>query len=127
MSTHGVVQTWPRTLLQLEGAAIFASTVYLYRYKSLGSWPLFLGALLLPDLAMGGYLANTRVGAVTYNLLHTETPAVALLVAGLVSDWKEGMTAGLIWLAHIGMDRMFGFGLKYGDSFGHTHLGSIGH
>lgn len=75
---------------------------------------------------MAGYLGNTQLGAATYNVLHTETPAVALLVAGLVLDWKEGMTTGLIWLAHIGMDRMLGFGLKYGDSFGHTHLGTIG-
>jgi hypothetical protein len=29
-------------------------------------------------------------------------------------------------LAHIGMDRMIGAGLKYGDGFGHTHLGLMG-
>ncbi|HEY2386937.1 MAG TPA: DUF4260 family protein, partial [Candidatus Binatia bacterium] len=32
----------------------------------------------------------------------------------------------LIWLAHIGMDRLLGYGLKYPTSFHHTHLGRIG-
>jgi hypothetical protein len=39
---------------------------------------------------------------------------------------KLGAALGLLWLAHIGMDRAFGFGLKYPDSFRHTHLGVIG-
>jgi hypothetical protein len=30
--------------------------------------------------------------------------------------------AGLIMIAHISMDRALGFGLKYPDDFGHTHL-----
>ena len=29
---------------------------------------------------------------------------------------------GLIWAAHIGMDRMLGFGLKYPTRFQDTHL-----
>jgi hypothetical protein len=32
----------------------------------------------------------------------------------------------LIWLAHIGIDRMLGYGLKYGAGFAFTHLGRIG-
>ena len=32
----------------------------------------------------------------------------------------------LIWLAHIGIDRALGYGLKYGAGFGFTHLGRIG-
>src|SRR3954470_22529461 len=34
--------------------------------------------------------------------------------------------AALIWFAHIGLDRALGYGLKYDDSFQHTHLGWIG-
>jgi hypothetical protein len=30
------------------------------------------------------------------------------------------------WLAHIGADRLLGYGLKYGDNFQHTHLGQLG-
>jgi hypothetical protein len=33
---------------------------------------------------------------------------------------------GLVWLAHIGLDRLMGYGLKYHDHFQHTLLGRIG-
>ena len=33
---------------------------------------------------------------------------------------------GLVWAAHIGVDRALGLGLKYGAGFGFTHLGRIG-
>jgi hypothetical protein len=36
------------------------------------------------------------------------------------------LSLGLIWCAHIGLDRAIGYGLKYGASFGHTRLGRIG-
>jgi len=32
----------------------------------------------------------------------------------------------MIWMAHIGIDRALGFGLKYDAGFGFTHLGRIG-
>jgi hypothetical protein len=32
----------------------------------------------------------------------------------------------VIWFAHIGMDRLVGYGLKYSGDFKHTHLGLIG-
>jgi len=31
----------------------------------------------------------------------------------------------LIWLAHIGFDRMLGFGLKYPTRFADTHLARV--
>jgi hypothetical protein len=31
-----------------------------------------------------------------------------------------------IWFAHIGMDRLLGYGLKEDTGFRHTHLGLIG-
>jgi hypothetical protein len=39
---------------------------------------------------------------------------------------SAALAIGAIWVAHIGMDRMLGYGLKYGDDFTHTHLGRIG-
>ena len=36
------------------------------------------------------------------------------------------LALGLVWLAHIGLDRLLGYGLKYDDSFQHTHLGIQG-
>jgi len=33
---------------------------------------------------------------------------------------------GIILFSHSAMDRVFGYGLKYPDSFKNTHLGKIG-
>jgi Domain of unknown function (DUF4260) len=42
--------------------------------------------------------------------------------------WWQGkpLVLGLVWLAHIGADRLLGYGLKYDDNFQHTHLGQLG-
>ncbi|KAK5126188.1 hypothetical protein LTR08_004999 [Meristemomyces frigidus] len=124
MST-GTVYTWPRLLLRAEAACIFASTIWAYA-RSGQSWWAFAGGLLLPDLGMAGYLANTAAGAVIYNAVHTETPPILLLCTGFARNDPRITGAALIWLAHIGMDRMLGYGLKYGSGFGHTHLGFMG-
>ena len=41
--------------------------------------------------------------------------------------WSADITLaiGLIWLAHIGFDRLIGYGLKYETGFRHTHLGVL--
>jgi hypothetical protein len=33
---------------------------------------------------------------------------------------------GVILFSHAALDRVFGYGLKYADSFKNTHLGKIG-
>jgi len=125
MSESGVVKTWPLAILRVEGAAILGASLWAYQRTGL-SWWTFGACLLLPDIGMAGYIANTRAGAALYNSVHTETPAIVLLCAGWARDSKPLAAAALCWLAHIGMDRMFGFGLKYGTAFGHTHLGMLG-
>ena len=64
-----------------------------------------------------GYLANTSVGAVLYNLLPTKTPPILLLCTALACDDKAVAGFALYWLTHIGMDRMLGYGLKYRSQF----------
>ena len=72
---------------------------------------------------MTGYLAGTRPGAHLYNLTHaTPLPAV-MLGAGYWQANRLVMALALVWLAHIGLDRLLGTGLKYNDRFTHTHLG----
>jgi hypothetical protein len=39
----------------------------------------------------------------------------------------ELLAFALIWLAHIGFDRMLGFGLKYHNGFKDTHLNPARH
>ncbi|KAF4633801.1 hypothetical protein G7Y89_g4319 [Cudoniella acicularis] len=120
----GFVKTWPKMLLQVEGACIFGSTIW--AYSRLGqSWWIFAAALLVPDLGMAGYLANTSIGAVLYNSVHTESPPILLLCTTLARNNKAVAGLALCWLAHIDMDRMLGYGLKYGSSFNHTHLSNF--
>jgi hypothetical protein len=65
------------------------------------------------------------VGAVVYDLLHTEVFAVALGTVGILADSNLTTRLALIWLAHIGMDRLLGYGLKYPTAFKDTHLGRV--
>lgn len=110
--------------LHLEGLAVLVGAVVLYAQWAY-SWWLFAALLLVPDLAMLGYLANPRVGAVIYNLFHNYLVVLSFLgIAHLTqSTWLWAI--GLIWLAHVGMDRMFGYGLKYADQFKHTHMDEV--
>ncbi len=111
----------PRTLLRLEGAAVFAAAVALYAHEG-HSWWLFVALLLAPDLGMVGYVFGTRVGSITYDATHFEALPVALAAAGLVAGSGVSVQLGLIWLAHIGLDRALGYGLKYATRFKDTHL-----
>ena len=36
------------------------------------------------------------------------------------------MTLAATWVAHIGLDRMLGLGLKLSSGFADTHLGRVG-
>lgn len=121
----GFVKSWPKMLLQIEGACIFGSTIWAYSRLN-QSWWTFVGLLFVPDLGMAGYLANTSAGAVLYNSVHTETPPILLLCTALARGNKAATGLALCWLAHIGLDRMLGYGLKYGSGFTHTHLGIFG-
>jgi len=87
-------------------------------------WWLFAALFLVPDVSMLGYLADVKLGAALYNFAHTETVPPALALAGLL--WRPGLLAvALVWLAHIGLDRMLGFGLKYPTRFNDTHLARV--
>jgi hypothetical protein len=116
----------PLWWLRAEGLALLAAALLLYG-STHQHWWLVPAAILLPDLLMAGYLGGTTVGAAAYNLAHAYPLPMALALAGI--GWHEPLVLaiGLIWLAHIGMDRAMGYGLKYDDHFQHTHLGHIGH
>lgn len=113
-----------RNWLRIESLAILILCVGLYAHIG-APWWLFAAAFLAPDLSFAGYLFGGRVGAWTYNLAHNEVGPVVL---GLVGLWLASTLTplALIWGAHVGFDRMLGYGLKIGASFGQTHLGGIG-
>jgi hypothetical protein len=43
-----------------------------------------------------------------------------------VTEASQARAVAGVWAAHIGLDRMLGYGLKYAAGFGYTHLGRIG-
>jgi hypothetical protein len=114
-----------KNILKLEEIAklIVSYTLSLY----LGySWWIFLVLLLTPDLSMLGYLFGPRVGALVYNTFHHQGLGIAVGIAGLYFNVPWLQLAGLILFGHSALDRALGYGLKYNDSFKHTHLGWIG-
>jgi hypothetical protein len=123
-ATGGVTGA-PRLLLRLEGLALCAAALALYGWSG-ASWRLFALLLLAPDLSILGYLAGPRAGALAYNAMHTTLVPIALGVAGMAMPSPLATQIALIWLAHIGIDRALGYGLKYGAGFSFTHLGRIG-
>lgn len=121
----GFVTGGVRTLLRLEGAAVLAISVVAYAQSGQG-WGLFALLFLLPDVAFLAYLAGPRAGAAAYNATHAYLGALALLAAGVLGAQPLALALGLIWCAHIGFDRMLGYGLKYSAGFHNTHLCPLG-
>jgi len=113
------------TMLRLEGLAVAAVTAVLYA-RSGASWWLFAALWLIPDLSMLGYLSKPCRGARIYNAAHTYTVPGALAMSALVLHAHALLPFALIWANHIGVDRFMGYGLKYADGFGFTHLGRLG-
>ena len=114
-----------RNLLKIEELAMFALALAAYAALDLPWW-WFAALLFTPDLGMVGYLAGPRVGSVTFNLFHHKALAIGLYLLGSYFASQPGLIAGIIIFAHSSVDRVLGYGLKYSDSFQHTHLGPIG-
>ena len=119
--TPEMLERAPATLLRLEGLALLGGAVALYIDRDF-SWIAFAVLFLAPDLSMLGYLANARVGAATYDVAHTTVLPVVVGVTGVVTGTDVAAQVALIWLAHIGLDRLIGYGLKYPTAFKDTHL-----
>lgn len=119
------VSGFPRILLRLEGLAVLIGAIVVY--QAIGaSWTLFALGLLLPDLSIIGYVAGTRVGAAAYNAVHTYIGPAGLAGLAYLEVAPQPWPICLIWVAHIGMDRALGLGLKFSSGFKDTHLGTAG-
>ncbi|MQA76708.1 MAG: DUF4260 family protein [Solirubrobacterales bacterium] len=108
-------------MLRLEGVVLFVAAIGLYVDAEFSILALVL-LFLAPDLSVIGFAAGKRVGTLAYNAVHTSALPLALGAIGLVADAQVPVQIALIWLAHIGIDRALGFGLKYPSGFGDTHL-----
>jgi len=112
-------------VLRLESVALALAGLAAFVWTG-GQWWLFLLLLLVPDVSALGYVAGPRVGAVTYNLAHNLVLPLAMLGLGAWSDVTWLLLAGGVLLAHVGMDRALGYGMKLPSGFKDTHLGRIG-
>jgi hypothetical protein len=115
----------PVVLLRIEAFIVFIAAVAIYRYTG-GLWLHFALLFFVPDISIPFYWLRRDLGCALYNLAHTYTWPLALLLLTVVGNaplWVRPYA--LIWIAHIAWDRQFAFGLKLADNFWETHLGTI--
>jgi hypothetical protein len=112
------------TVLRLEGLAAAALSAVFYA-RTGASWRLFAALWLAPDLSLLGYLAGPNWGARIYNAIHAYLTPATLAVSALLLHSEMLVPFALIWINHIGVDRMMGYGLKFQQGFAWTHLGKL--
>ena len=122
---NGIVSGLPQALLRLESLGVLVAASAAYAWQG-SSWWLFAVLFFVPDLSMVGYIAGPRAGSATYNIAHWYVIPLACIVWGITRQSTPVLDAGLVWAAHIGLDRSLGYGLKYAEGFGVTHLGRVG-
>jgi hypothetical protein len=111
----------PQTILRIEGAAALGVALGGYYFLGGPLW-LLLVLALAPDLSMLGYLRGPRLGSVTYNFAHTYTVPVVVGAVGYGVGAPTLTLVALVWIGHIGADRLVGYGLKSPTGFTQTHL-----
>jgi hypothetical protein len=114
-----------KNLLKGENLGLFLLSLLLFSQLHFAWW-VYPVLILAPDLGAIGYLRSPRVGSFTYNLTHHKGLASLLYIAGMLYSVDGLALAGVIMIGHSSIDRVFGYGLKFSDSFQHTHLGWIG-
>jgi hypothetical protein len=115
----------PFYLLRAEALCVLLAACSAYHLLFPHHWVLFACLFLVPDLSLLAYAgAPHRWASTTYNAVHNYVLPGLLVVLFLASHRVLLGQIGVIWIAHIGMDRMLGFGLKYPASFQFTHLQS---
>lgn len=114
----------PVLFQRVEAGFVLVASIYLYFHLDF-SWVWFIVFLFSMDVFMVGYLSSNSLGAKLYNLGHSYCIPAVLLIIGVSSDTRLLVGAGIIWTAHIALDRALGYGLKNPAGFKDTHLGHI--
>ena len=115
-----------KNILKVEELGFLALFTAVYFHFYPGAWGLYLGLFFAPDISFAMYLVSAKVGAIAYNFLHHKGVMSIVVLTGLFLQDDLIIKIGLIFLSHSSFDRVLGYGLKYPDSFSHTHLGWIG-
>lgn len=111
----------PTTAQRIEGAVVASAALGVLWWLDAGLLTIAVFALA-PDISMLGYVQNPRVGAAIYNAFHVYVGPLALGATGLWLGGELALVIAATWVAHIGVDRAVGYGLKFPDAFDHTHL-----
>lgn len=112
---------------KIEGGLVLLAGLAAVPWGEAGlSWWVALLVFFAPDLTFAAYVLGPRAGAIAYNLAHIYAFGAIGMAAGLAMRDPVLLSLGALWMAHSGFDRMLGYGLKSGESFGITHLGVIG-
>jgi len=86
---------------------------------------LFFLLLMVVDISIFAYIWGKNFGNHIYNLFHSYLVPAGLISAGVITHHRLLLSLGLIWAAHIALDRTLGYGLKEDKGFYYTHLGRI--
>ncbi|HZW38826.1 MAG TPA: DUF4260 domain-containing protein [Ignavibacteriaceae bacterium] len=113
-----------KLILKLEEWGFFILSLYLFLLLDY-SWWVFPLLMFAPDISILAYAINNKIGAIIYNIFHHRGLSIALYIAGTFLGNQLIQLIGIMLFAHSTIDRILGYGLKYLDSFGSTHLGNI--
>ena len=113
-----------KQIVHIEYGIAFVFSFYMYSQLDFPIWMFFV-FLLIPDISMIGYTVNNKIGAMIYNIGHSLRLPLLLIFCSIFFAIDLLLSLSIIWVAHIFMDRCFGYGLKYPDEFKHTHIQEI--
>jgi hypothetical protein len=106
----------PEYLLHAEAWCILSASCGGYLLLFPHHWLLFMCLFLVPDPSLLMYVRGpSPVASMIYNVVLTYT--LPLVLGGLALRLRNASAGeiSLIWMGHIGMDRVLGFGLKQGN------------
>ena len=104
-----------------EGATIALAAGVAFVHAGFAWWWLPL-LFLIFDVSMIGYLRGPRVGALVYNVVHSYCLPVLVAAFAIATNEQWALFLAPLWLVHIGVDRLLGYGLKEPEGFQSTHL-----
>nr|WP_310991165.1 DUF4260 family protein [Aequorivita sp. S2608]MDS1296979.1 DUF4260 family protein [Aequorivita sp. S2608] len=81
--------------LKIEELAQFLFGIFLFSHLDYAWW-WFLVLILTPDIGAIGYVINTKIGAITYNIFHHKAIAIAVGVAGFYFNVSLLILIGVI-------------------------------
>jgi len=113
-------------VLKLEnlGLLLLFSGIYFHIYP--GAWGFYLALFFVPDISFILFVITKKLGVIAYNIFHHQGILAVLFIVGYLLQNDLIIKIALVFLAHSTFDRVAGYGLKYLDSFDHTHLGWVG-